>query len=119
MLNQRIVAWDGHIVLEPAGREIVVSRNGREVARSTGAILLTEGGGSPTLYVPREDLDATSFTESTLTTGCPWKGEAHYLSYRGPSDEINDVAWYYPEPKAPVMAIAGHVASYPNRFDIS
>jgi uncharacterized protein (DUF427 family) len=36
---------------------------------------------------------------SSLTTNCPWKGDASYFSIKVEGKELKDAAWYYPSPK--------------------
>ena len=62
---------------------------------------------------PPDSTDRTAFTESALETVCPWKGVASYLNLVVDGEELNDVAWYYPEPKSGATHIKDFVAFYP------
>ncbi|MCH7641889.1 MAG: DUF427 domain-containing protein [Chloroflexi bacterium] len=65
------------------------------------------------IYFPPESIDRSVFTESSLETTCPWKGVASYLNVVVDGKKLNDVAWYYPEPKSDASHIKGYVAFYP------
>ena len=65
------------------------------------------------IYFPPESIDREVFTESSLETVCPWKGVASYLNLAVDGKELNDIAWYYSEPKSGATHIKGYVAFYP------
>jgi len=48
--------------------------------------------------------------ESTRTTTCPWKGDAHYFDIVVEGEEDRNAAWTYPEPKEAAEQITGYVA---------
>jgi uncharacterized protein (DUF427 family) len=53
-------------------------------------------------------------------TYCPFKGEASYYSVStGNGDTVDDAIWTYEEPHPAVAAIAGHVAFYPDKAEIT
>jgi len=62
------------------------------------------------IYFPQASLNRDYFTESATTTGCPWKGTAHYYSVNVNGAENKDAAWYYPDPKSAAENIRDHVA---------
>lgn len=84
------------------------SYNGHTLAES-GDYEVVEGN----IYFPPGSVDRSAFTESNLATRCPWKGIASYLNLVVDGKEINDVAWYYPEPKNAASHIKDFVAFYP------
>ncbi|WP_419905308.1 DUF427 domain-containing protein [Kiloniella sp.] len=106
----KIIAWDGHITMEAAECEVVVYIDRRELARSQNAILFYEGDRAPIYYIPHKDIDETYLKPSDFRTHCKWKGEAHYLSYKGDDVNIENVLWLYPEAHDPVAAIRDHVS---------
>lgn len=54
------------------------------------------------------------------STYCPFKGEASYYSVTTDAgDIVDDVMWTYENPYPAVAAIAGHVACYPDKAEIS
>ena len=50
-------------------------------------------------YFPPKSLDTQFFTQSSLHTVCPWKGEASYYNVTVDGEENADAAWYYSVPK--------------------
>ena len=91
--------------------------NGRTVAESDHALALQEGTYPRVLYLPRADADMSLFERSARTTHCPYKGEANYFSLRVGDRTATDAVWTYETPFAEVVAIAGHLAFYPDRVD--
>jgi uncharacterized protein (DUF427 family) len=71
-------------------------------------------------YVPFDDVVQASLTRTDTSTYCPYKGEASYYSVTtAAGDTVEDVIWTYDDPYPAVGAIAGHVAFYPDKADIS
>lgn len=63
------------------------------------------------IYFPPSSIrDKSILQESSLTTGCPWKGTAHYYTLNIDGKELKDSAWYYPEPMEKAVHIKDHVA---------
>ena len=79
--------------------------NGEEIARSDD-IVVVEGNH----YFPPESVDQAVLRPSMTTSGCPWKGTAHYHTLAVDGAENKDAAWYYPEPKSAAEQIRGRVA---------
>lgn len=84
------------------------SYNGHTLAESS-EYEVVEGN----IYFPPASIDRKAFTESSLETVCPWKGVASYLNLVVDGKELNDIAWYYPEPKSGASHIKDYVAFYP------
>jgi uncharacterized protein (DUF427 family) len=102
-----------HIVITKTAQRYRV-RAGDTVLGETGhALLLTEGGRGPVIYVPRGDMDMALMVPTSRQTTCPWKGEASYFSVKTPGGVLDNVIWSYETPKADAAAIAGHLAFYP------
>ena len=71
-------------------------------------------------YIPLRDVVAERLKPSDTETYCPHKGDAsyyHVVTQAG--DTVDDVIWTYEEPYPAVAEIAGHVAFYPNKAEIS
>ena len=79
--------------------------NGRKIADSDDTVVV-EGNH----YFPPESLDQSALRASATTSGCPWKGTAHYYTLAVDGAENKDAAWYYPEPKSAAEQIRGRVA---------
>ena len=79
--------------------------NGVVIARSDETVVV-EGNH----YFPRDAVDPAVLKASTTTSTCPWKGTASYYSLVVDGKENKDAVWYYPEPKAAAVEIAGRMA---------
>lgn len=79
--------------------------NGRTLAESDD-IVTVEGNA----YFPAAALDTSLTRPSAHTSGCPWKGTAHYYSLEVDGKRNENAVWYYPEPKPAAAEIAGRVA---------
>lgn len=108
-----------HITIQPARGPVTVRAAGQVIATSTAALELREGSHPPVIYVPRADLQAAFFEPSARVSTCPWKGQASYHSIRVGDTLLKDAAWSYDTPKPDVAAIAGHLAFYTDRVEVS
>jgi len=115
----------GHpITIEPTKGRVQVRVNGELVADSTAALELREATLPAVQYIPIgdlvQDLVQDRLTRTDTSTHCPFKGDASYYSLTTASgDTVDDVIWFYEQPYPAVAAIAGHVAFYPNKAEIS
>lgn len=102
---------------------VTVEIDGQVVARSTRPVALYETGLPVRYYLPSEDVRGELFEASDTRTTCPFKGEAAYWTYTGPSGgsaaRRADVAWSYPTPIDGVTDIAGHLSFYDNAAHIT
>ncbi len=80
--------WDGTILAE-SDEGVVVENN---------------------YYFPATSLNQQYFEENDATSGCPWKGTAHYYDVVVDGKRNPDAAWYYPDPKPAAEEIRGKVA---------
>ena len=111
----RIPGPDHPITIERAAGRVVVKLGDHIIADSRNALTLREASYPPVYYIPRADADMTMLVPSTHQTYCPYKGDASYLSAEGLPNSV----WSYERPYDAVVAIAGHLAFYPDRFEIS
>ena len=111
----------GHpITIEPTGGRVQVRVNGELVADTTGALALQEATLPAVQYIPIGDVAQDKLTHTDTSTYCPFKGDASYYSVTTAAGQtVEDAIWTYKEPYPAVAAIAGHVAFYPNRAEIS
>jgi uncharacterized protein (DUF427 family) len=107
------------ITIEPAGQRITVRVGDRVVADTTAALTLREAGYRPVHYIAIADVDQTMLRSSPTSTYCPYKGDASYYSIVGPDRVIEDAIWTYKHPYAAVAPIAGHLAFYADRVEIT
>ena len=88
-------------------RQIMVEArwNERTIAKSDDTVVV-EGNH----YFPADSVDATLLKPSGTTSGCPWKGTAHYHSLVVDGKENRDAAWFYPDPKEAAAEIRDRIA---------
>ena len=79
--------------------------NGTKIADSDATVMVERNH-----YFPPESLDQTVLRPSATTSGCPWKGTAHYYTLEVGGAQNKDAAWYYPDPKSAAENIRGRVA---------
>ena len=111
----------GHpITIEPTKGRVQVRVNGELVADTTTALELQEATLAAVQYIPFSDVVQDVLTRTDTSTYCPFKGDASYYSVTTAAGEtVDDVIWTYEEPYPAVAEIAGHVAFYPNKAEIS
>jgi uncharacterized protein (DUF427 family) len=111
----------GHpIDIAPTKGRVQVRVNGELVADTTAALELREATIPAVQYIPLEDVAQERLTRTETVTYCPFKGDASYYAVTtSDGDTVEDVIWTYDQPYPAVAEIAGHVAFYPNKADIS
>ena len=107
------------ITVEPAAARITVTAGGTPVADTTAALALQEAKYPTVYYIPLADVRSDVLKPSDHTTYCPYKGDASYYSVATAAGELTDAVWYYAEPYPAVADIAGHVAFYADKVDIT
>jgi uncharacterized protein (DUF427 family) len=108
------------ITINPTGRHVSVRVNGELVAETDNALTLQESSYAPVQYIPLADVNRDLLRPTDTATYCPYKGDASYYSVLTSSgDTVPDVIWTYEQPYEAVAAIAGRVAFYPDKADIT
>jgi uncharacterized protein (DUF427 family) len=107
------------ITVAPANARVTVQVADTPVADTTAALALQEAGYPTVYYIPLADIRPEVLKPSDHTTYCPYKGEASYYSIATAAGEVADAVWYYAEPYPAVAEIAGHVAFYANKVDVT
>jgi uncharacterized protein (DUF427 family) len=108
------------ITVEPTGSRVVVRVGGKVVADSRNALTLQESTYPAVQYIPMADVDQTVLRPTETSTYCPFKGDASYYSVEAPDGQtVDDVIWTYEKPHPAMAEIAGHVAFYADRADIT
>src|ERR1700756_1037448 len=107
------------ITIAPTGTRVVVRVNGEVVADTVEALQLQESNYPAVQYIPFEDVKQDRLVRTDTSTYCPYKGDAGYYSVSTAAGTVEDVIWTYEEPYPAVAQIAGHVAFYPDKADIS
>jgi uncharacterized protein (DUF427 family) len=111
----------GHpITIEPTKGRVQVRINGELVADTAAALVLQEATLPAVQYIPLADVVQDRLTRTDTATYCPFKGDASYYSVTtSAGDTVEDAIWTYEQPYPAVDAIAGHVAFYPNKAEIT
>ncbi|MCV7079370.1 DUF427 domain-containing protein [Mycobacterium szulgai] len=111
----------GHpITIEPTPGRVEVRVNGELIADTSAALQLREATLPVVQYIPLTDVVQERLTRTETSSYCPFKGEASYYSVTtAAGDTVADVIWTYEQPYPAVAAIAGHVAFYPNKAEIT
>jgi len=108
------------ITVEPTGKRVTVRVNGELVADTDKALTLQEASYPAVQYIPLGDVVAQRLKPSDTETYCPFKGDASYYHVVTETGKtVDDAIWTYEKPYPAVAAIAGHVAFYPDKADIS
>jgi uncharacterized protein (DUF427 family) len=107
------------ITIEPTNGRVRVRVNGQLVADTDAALQLKEASYHAVQYVPFSDVAQNVLTRTDTSTYCPFKGDASYYSVTAAGDTVDDVVWTYDHPYPAVAAIAGHVAFYPDKAEVS
>ena len=108
------------ISIEPTGRHVTVRVGGEVVAETARALTLRESTYPAVQYIPQGDVVPERLVPSDTETYCPYKGEAgYYHVVTAAGDTVDDAIWTYRRPYPAVAAIAGHVAFYPVKADIT
>jgi uncharacterized protein (DUF427 family) len=108
------------ITITPTGKHVTVRVGGTVVAETDSALSLAESTYPVAQYVPLDDVDQSLLDRTTTQTYCPYKGDASYYSVKTPDGSLeSDLIWTYEHPYQAVAEIAGHVAFYPDRAEIT
>ena len=108
------------ITILPTGSRVTVRVGGVTIAETDRALSLAEASYPVVQYVPAEDVDQAVLRRTATQSYCPFKGDASYYSVALPGGQTEaDVIWTYEQPYEAVREIAGHVAFYANRAEIT
>ncbi|HYB38682.1 MAG TPA: DUF427 domain-containing protein [Mycobacterium sp.] len=122
-MSDRIVlepSTEHPITIEPTKGRVRVRVNGEIVADTYSALRLQESTYPAVQYIPMSDVVQDVLARTDTKTYCPFKGEASYYSVTtAGGDTVDDVIWTYEQPYPAVAAIAGHIAFYPDKAEIS
>src|SRR5215469_12999877 len=108
------------ITIRPTAGRVTVRIGGVKVAETASALSLAESSYPVVQYIPIEDVDQSLLSRTATESYCPFKGEASYYTVTTPDGSAEaDIIWTYDQPYEAVKEIAGHVAFYANRADIT
>src|SRR6201996_2003565 len=107
------------ITIRPTSARVTVRVGGTVVAETENALSLAEADYPVVQYIPLADVDQALLERTTTQTYCPYKGDASYYTVNAADGTETDLIWTYEHPYPSVAEIAGHVAFYPNRAEIT
>jgi uncharacterized protein (DUF427 family) len=107
------------ITVAPTAGRVVVRINGETIADTRNALTLQESTYPAVQYIPLNDADQQRLVRTDTSTYCPYKGDAGYYSVSTAAGTVEDAIWTYEQPYPAVEAIAGHLAFYPDKADIT
>jgi|ERR1700733_12746970 uncharacterized protein (DUF427 family) len=108
------------ITIHPTGARVTVRVGGAVVAETDSALSLAEASYPVVQYIPLSDVDQSLLERTTTQSYCPYKGDASYFTVKSADGGAEaDVIWTYEHPYPSVAEIAGHVAFYPDRAEIT
>jgi uncharacterized protein (DUF427 family) len=107
------------ITIRPTSSRVTVRVGGTVVARTDSALSLAEASYPVVQYIPVGDVDQALLERTTSQTYCPYKGDASYYTVSVPGRTEPDVIWTYEHPYPSVAEIAGHLAFYRDRAEIT
>jgi len=110
---------DHPITIDATDAHVTVRAGGQVVADTTSSLTLQEAAYPAVLYIPMADVDTTLLESTSTETYCPFKGDASYFTITGGDEDLVDALWTYVDPHPAVAEIAGHVAFYPDRVEIT
>lgn len=101
-------------------RHVRVALDGVLLAESDAPVLLFETGLPTRYYLDPTAVDPARLEPSDSVTACPYKGvTSAWWSVRTPSGLHHDLAWRYDHPASAVARIAGLVAFFDERVDVT
>jgi len=115
-LEQR-QSGDYHLQFEGVSHRVRVLFNGVAIADSVRAMLVHETRHAPVYYFPKDDVRIDRLEPSTLSTFCPFKGNASYWNVIVGDRSAADAAWSYEDPYPEADPVRGWIAFYMDRLD--
>jgi uncharacterized protein (DUF427 family) len=103
----------------PSSRHVTVSVDGVVVAESDHPMFLHETGLPRRTYLSKVDVRMDLLTPTSTTSMCPYKGTARYWSVHANDKVHADLAWSYPTPLRESAEIAGLIAFYDDKVDVT
>ena len=103
-----------------SSRTVEVALEGLVLARSAHPVLVFETGLPTRFYLDRTDVDWSHLVPSGTRTACPYKGvTSGYWSVAVGDRTEPDLAWAYDFPTRQLLPVAGLVAFYDEKVDVT
>jgi uncharacterized protein (DUF427 family) len=116
----KIPGPDHPITISRSPKRVLVRLGGDVIADTGEALDLKESTCPLVHYVPRSAVQMDRLIKTDRSTHCPYKGDASYFSIVAKDGtRIENAVWSYETPFPAMKGIAGYLAFYPNRVEIS
>lgn len=103
-----------------SSRLVRVEKLGVPLAESAATVMVFETGLPTRYYFDRSAVDFSHLVPTDTTTACPYKGRTTaYWSVKIAGETHLDLAWAYDFPTRQLLPIAGLVAFYSEKVDVS
>jgi uncharacterized protein (DUF427 family) len=103
-----------------SSRTVRAELDGTLLARSSSTVMVFETGLPTRYYFDRTAVDFHHLRPTPTQTACPYKGRtSDYWSVEVRDTTIEDLAWAYDFPTRQLLPIAGMVAFYNEKLDIT
>ena len=104
--------------LEKFSGNIRIEQDGITLVNTANSYRVLETSHPPVYYIPPTDIQMEYLTRSqSRNSFCEWKGMAGYVDYKGTTNGIPQVGWFYANPTKPFLAIKNYLAFYPSKVD--
>ena len=103
--------------VEDVTKRIQVVFNGVTIADTQRAKRVLETSHPPVYYIPPDDIDLQHLHKTSQKSYCEWKGQASYCTVAVGDRQVDDAAWFYPDPTPSCRDIKDYIAFYPSRMD--
>lgn len=103
--------------LEDTAKHIQVILNGVAIADTRQAKRVLETSHPPVYYIPPSDIKMEHLVLTPRSSFCEWKGVAGYYTVVVGDKQVQNPAWFYPNPTLEFASIKDYVAFYPHLMD--
>jgi uncharacterized protein (DUF427 family) len=114
----KIPGPDHPITIHLNPKRVQALYGGHIIADSERALSLKEASYKAVQYFPREDVAMDFLSRTSLSTHCPYKGDASYFTIARDGEISENAVWTYEDPFPAMEQIRGYVAFYPNMVEI-
>jgi uncharacterized protein (DUF427 family) len=116
----KIAGPDHPITVFPSHQRVSVRLGGDVIADTGEALDLKESTYPVVRYIPRGAVQMDRLVKTDHSTHCPYKGDASYFSIIAKDGtRIENAVWSYETPFPAMREIAGYLAFYPKKVEIS
>lgn len=103
--------------LESSEKHLQIKFNGVTIVDTRRAKRVLETSHPPVYYFLPEDIRLEYLTASPRTSWCEWKGQARYYHLKVGNRQVQNAAWYYPQPTSGFESLKNYTAFYPGLMD--